>query len=99
MGRGTHCAVIRDPRTERAVTAMLRSADTATEVLPRYKDACREFKRSYLLGALAQTNWNVTQAARLAGLHRSHFYATLRSVGIACGKPNHGNVSWQELRS
>ncbi|MEZ5318469.1 MAG: helix-turn-helix domain-containing protein [Vicinamibacterales bacterium] len=36
-----------------------------------FNDAQREFERTFIVRALAKTNYNVCEAARMTGLHRN----------------------------
>lgn len=46
------------------------------------REAREQFERLYLLHTLQQTQGNVSKAAKLAGMERTHLYRKLRSLGI-----------------
>jgi len=45
----------------------------------------RAAEREYILKKLEEAGGNVTRAAELLGLERSHLYRKMRSLGIAVG--------------
>jgi two-component system, NtrC family, nitrogen regulation response regulator NtrX len=47
------------------------------------KEARESFERSYIEQVVQQCKGNMSQAARVLGLERSHFYRKLRALGIA----------------
>ena len=46
------------------------------------REAREQFERMYLLKKLQETSGNVGQAAKLAGMERTHLYRKLRTLGI-----------------
>jgi two-component system, NtrC family, response regulator PilR len=50
------------------------------------KEARRQFERQYLTMAMERAEGNVTQAARLAGINRQHFYDRMKHCGITRSK-------------
>jgi transcriptional regulator of acetoin/glycerol metabolism len=55
-----------------------------------------ETRHVYLAALLIQTQGNLTEAARLAGISRATFY---RFMGARKPRPmNHGNELWRSLR-
>lgn len=52
-----------------------------TDHIP-FRDAVKEFKRSYLLAVLKQSKGNICEAARNSGLHRNSFSRICAEVGI-----------------
>jgi DNA-binding NtrC family response regulator len=44
------------------------------------------FERRYIEDVLAQANGQVTEAARIAGVYRSHFYKKMKHHGISAGR-------------
>jgi DNA-binding NtrC family response regulator len=60
------------------------------EELKRSKRRCREqayeqVERIFVLNALEQTGWNITQAAGRVGMQRTNFHALMRKYGIRKG--------------
>jgi two-component system nitrogen regulation response regulator NtrX len=51
--------------------------------LTTLKEARERFERVYVGQVVQQCNGNMSQAARVLGLERSHFYRKLRALGIA----------------
>jgi DNA-binding NtrC family response regulator len=47
-----------------------------------YREAKRDFEQHYFRQLLEATNYNITRAARRAGLDRSHLRTKLNSLGI-----------------
>lgn len=56
----------------------------------------RASDRAYLLGVLDGCGWCVAEAARRAGVNRTHFYEIARAAGIELGA-NKGNAHWRSL--
>lgn len=46
------------------------------------RQAREEFEKAYVREMLTNCSWNMSQAARLLGLERSHLYRKLRALGI-----------------
>ena len=46
------------------------------------KAATEQFEREYIKRALARAEGNMTRAAEILGLERSHLYKKLRSLGL-----------------
>ena len=46
------------------------------------RESRKQFERIYLLKKLAETEGNVSQAAKIAGMERTHLYRKLRALGI-----------------
>jgi DNA-binding NtrC family response regulator len=44
--------------------------------------AYEQVERSFLLGALERSGWNITQAAAVVGMQRTNFHALMRRYGI-----------------
>ncbi len=55
---------------------------SATKELMDFSTTKCEFEKEYILSALAQSNGNIAQAARLAGLDRSNFKAKMNKYGV-----------------
>ena len=47
-----------------------------------YREAKDRFEREYLLGVIAAAKGNISEAARLSGISRRHFYEKLEKLGI-----------------
>ncbi|MBE2252895.1 MAG: sigma-54-dependent Fis family transcriptional regulator, partial [Myxococcus sp.] len=47
-----------------------------------FRDQVEEAEREIILGALAFTRDNATEAARLLDLERGHFYKKMKSLGL-----------------
>jgi transcriptional regulator with GAF, ATPase, and Fis domain len=47
-----------------------------------FQEATRRFQRELVLGTLAETSWNVAEAARRLDLARSHVYNLIRAFGL-----------------
>ncbi len=47
-----------------------------------YKDAKDSFEREYLLRVIAAAKGNISEAARMSGISRRHFYEKLEKLGI-----------------
>jgi len=45
-------------------------------------EARAHYEREFILSKLRETNWNVSQAARLLGLERSYLYRKMKTYGI-----------------
>lgn len=60
------------------------SAPPVTEEaqLIEYKDARDAFEREYLLKVIAAAQGNISEAARMSGISRRHFYEKLEKLGI-----------------
>ena len=53
----------------------------------RLKDKVYErVERAFVIRALEQTGWNITQAATLVGMQRTYFHALMRKYGIKRGE-------------
>jgi two-component system, NtrC family, nitrogen regulation response regulator NtrX len=72
---------ILEPREDRGETGFIRLADRAT-ILPMtaFKIAC---EKEYIELVLQRTNWNVSRAAELLEMQRTHLHQKIRSLGIA----------------
>jgi transcriptional regulator of acetoin/glycerol metabolism len=57
-----------------------------------FKRAERGFKRRYFMRALIVAQGRVTDAAQLAGVNRTHFYNTMRALGIDGSRIPHRDV-------
>jgi len=53
------------------------SASTST-----LHQAKAQYEKEFILGKLRETNWNVSQTARLLGLERSYLYRKMKTYGI-----------------
>jgi len=49
---------------------------------PSFKEATDAYQREFILHKLAETDGNVTKAAELMGVDRSHLYRRMKSLGI-----------------
>lgn len=70
--------------TSRIVNGVLQFPDldgkpTSRETL---RQARETFERSFILSALQEFNWNVTQTAEALGIERSHLYRKMEKFGI-----------------
>jgi transcriptional regulator of acetoin/glycerol metabolism len=60
------------------------------------REFLHEARREYLGAVLAQTNGNVREAARMAGIARTTFY---KFMGARKPRPmNRGNAAWKSLQ-
>lgn len=69
-----------------------------------YKQAFEEWRTQYFTRVLIACGNNVTQAARVAGKNRTHFYHVMKKAKVKreANKPgrkptNQGNQAWQEM--
>lgn len=51
--------------------------------------AVYQIEKNFILHALNQNEWNVSQAARQVGLKRTNFQNMMRKLGIKRGRPSH----------
>jgi two-component system nitrogen regulation response regulator NtrX len=73
-------SAILEPGEPRAETAMLRLADRADLIpLRQFREEC---EKEYIELVLQQTNWNVTKAAQLLDLQRTHLHQKMATLGI-----------------
>lgn len=64
----------------------------------RLKVALRIAARLCLEDALRESNGNVAEAARIAGVNRTNFYEQARRYGVKLEqRQNHGNDAWRSL--
>lgn len=49
------------------------------------KTARRRFERDFIAGVLSATDWNMSRAARVLGIERSHLYRLVKLHGIHRG--------------
>ncbi|MGD8257128.1 MAG: sigma-54 dependent transcriptional regulator [Desulfobacterales bacterium] len=69
------------------IEQMLEHIPSTNEELKRIKKeirqkAVRKVEKKFILNALINNNWNVTQAAQSAGLQRSNFHNLMKKYGI-----------------
>ena len=57
-------------------------APAAPVSAPLTRYAWHELEMAYMLALLEENRWNISRAARLAGLNRSTFNSRLRRLGI-----------------
>jgi two-component system nitrogen regulation response regulator NtrX len=62
-----------------------RTAERTSERFGSLEEVRRAAEREYILKKLEEAGGNVTRAAELLGLERSHLYRKMRSLGIAVG--------------
>ena len=62
-----------------------RAAERTAERFGSLEEVRRAAEREYILKKLEEAGGNVTRAAELLGLERSHLYRKMRSLGIALG--------------
>lgn len=55
----------------------------------KYAQALQAAKRELILGYLRETDWNVSAAARLAGVNRTWFYDLMEKLGLRRPAPMH----------
>jgi DNA-binding NtrC family response regulator len=75
---------LKDVPAEVRAAADAKSADIMTspgETL-EYKDAKDRFEREYLLRVIEAARGNISEAARLSGISRRHFYEKIEKLGI-----------------
>jgi two-component system nitrogen regulation response regulator NtrX len=46
------------------------------------QEARAQYEREFILSKLRETDWNVSQAARVLGLERSYLYRKMKAYGI-----------------
>ena len=46
------------------------------------QEATRQFQREFVKKTLDETGWNITEAARLLDIARSHVYNLIRAFGL-----------------
>ncbi len=75
---------LKDVPAEVRAAADARSADimTAPVETMEYKDAKDRFEREYLLRVIEAARGNISEAARLSGISRRHFYEKIEKLGI-----------------
>ena len=56
------------------------------------RDARGRFERQYLVDVLRRAEGQVTEAARMAGINRQHFYQKMKTYGITRGKDEASGV-------
>ena len=61
----------------------------------RYNIAAREFMRRFWQDMLVETDGNVSEAARRAGVHRSNAYVMMKRANIPVRRVARGN--WGDL--
>jgi DNA-binding NtrC family response regulator len=62
-----------------------------------YRSYLQLARNEYVRQVLARCGDNVSKAAQMAGMNRTHFYRYLRAAGIDWHNGKHGNAAWQEL--
>jgi transcriptional regulator with GAF, ATPase, and Fis domain len=60
----------------------LPRSTSAERASVEYRDAKDAFEREYLLQVIEQAHGNISEAARISGLSRRHFYEKLDKLGI-----------------
>lgn len=60
---------------------------TPDPLRPTYREARATWERTYFQELIAATGNNMSAAARVAGLDRSHFYQVLKRLGIGVRDP------------
>jgi len=60
------------------------SLPNGTSMVPatNLHEARAQFEKEFILSKLKETNWNVTQTARILGLERSYLYRKMKTYGI-----------------
>jgi DNA-binding NtrC family response regulator len=69
------------------IEQLLENVPSTNEELKHIKKeirqkAVRKVEKNFILNALAENNWNVTQAAQSVGLQRSNFHNLMKKYGI-----------------
>ena len=54
----------------------------ASPAISTLHEARAQYEREFILSKLKETNWNVSQTARLLGLERSYLYRKMKTYGI-----------------
>jgi two-component system NtrC family response regulator len=72
---------------------LIENIPATNEELKRVKkeirqQAVRKVEKRFILNALANNNWNVTQAAQRVGLQRSNFHNLMKKYGITTQQRN-----------
>ncbi len=53
---------------------------------PSFKDATDAYQREFILHKLTEADGNVSRAAELMGVDRSHLYRRMKNLGISVEK-------------
>ncbi len=71
-----------------AITGAERPAVSGGDgaALPEFREARDSFEKEYLQRALASAKGNVSEASRMTGLSRRHFYEKMEKLGLRDGK-------------
>lgn len=59
-----------------------KSETTRTQIGRNLREARSEFEREFILGTLQAADWNVSKAAQILGIERSHLHKKIKSYGI-----------------
>ncbi len=78
--------VIMNPRIEVAISDLpprgKEEAPAASFRFPTFKDATDAYHREFIQRKLEEAEGNVSRAAELMGVDRSHLYRRMRALGI-----------------
>jgi transcriptional regulator with GAF, ATPase, and Fis domain len=61
---------------------LMESAKSGTSAPAKYHDAIRNLKKQMILGALDQSTGNVTEAAKLLGVHANYLHRLMRNLEL-----------------
>ena len=62
------------------------SAPAASFRFPSFKDATDAYQREFIIHKLAEADGNITRAAELMGVDRSHLHRRMKNLGISADK-------------
>ena len=76
------------------IAQLLDNIPVSNEELKRVKKeirqkAVRKVEKKFIMNALVNNNWNVTQAAQSVGLQRSNFHNLMKKYGITIQQRDH----------
>jgi len=58
------------------------SSEAASSTAKNLKDARQEFEKEFILKTLREHDWNISRAAQILGVERSHLHRKIKSYGI-----------------
>lgn len=72
------------PRSEGAVFDVVNAPaeETLTSLGKNLRDARQEFEREFILRTLKENDWNISRAASVLGIERSHLHRKIKSYGL-----------------
>ncbi|MCM2277050.1 MAG: sigma-54 dependent transcriptional regulator [Oligoflexia bacterium] len=67
---------------DEALTAVLEPEAVAGSQARNLRDARQEFEKEFILRTLRELDWNISKAAQVLGIERSHLHRKIKSYGI-----------------